>query len=278
ANLYHNGTQVTKDYTQALKWFLKGVENGFSESYVFFNIGKYYDEGLGVEQDVKESVLWYQKAADLGHKDAQYRLGRLLLEGNSVDCNEKKAFEYFEKAAAQNHDESTMQLGLCYFKGLGVKRDYQKAFAIFKDMRDNKDAKAILGYMYNFGLGIEKDYINAVFYYNQAKYDNEMAMVNLAHLKCLGYGTKQDQYDAKTLYEYAANKGNPIGLYYLGLFYENGIQTYVQYEKAKECYQKAAEKGHKKAKTALDNIIREHFSSQLLPEIPDSYLTDMMEP
>lgn len=93
---------------------------------------------------------------------------------------------YFEKASTQNHDDSTMQLGLCYLKGIGVKQDYQKAYGIFKDLRTFDDAKANLGYMYHFGLGVEKDYTWAVYYYNQVKYNNEMAMVNLAHLKYLG--------------------------------------------------------------------------------------------
>ena len=36
---------------------------------------KEYDNGEGLEQDFKEAVKWYQKAADQGDADAQYNLG-----------------------------------------------------------------------------------------------------------------------------------------------------------------------------------------------------------
>ena len=40
-----------------------------------FNLGVMYYQGLGVEQDFKEVVKWYQKAADQGDVEAQYNLG-----------------------------------------------------------------------------------------------------------------------------------------------------------------------------------------------------------
>ena len=43
-----------------------------------------YNEGKGVEQDFKEAVKWYQKAADQGDAGAQYALGHLYYNGMGV--------------------------------------------------------------------------------------------------------------------------------------------------------------------------------------------------
>ena len=38
-------------------------------------LGVMYDEGFGVAQDAKQAAMWYQKAANRGHVEAQFSLG-----------------------------------------------------------------------------------------------------------------------------------------------------------------------------------------------------------
>ena len=39
-----------------------------------FRLGNLYFDGLGVEKDKKTAKIWYQKAADKGHKEAKEKL------------------------------------------------------------------------------------------------------------------------------------------------------------------------------------------------------------
>jgi TPR repeat protein len=58
-----------------------------------------YENGLGVEQDFKEAVKWYQKAADQGHAKAQYNLGFMYGMGKGVEQNYVTAYAWASIAA-----------------------------------------------------------------------------------------------------------------------------------------------------------------------------------
>ncbi|MBW2740392.1 MAG: sel1 repeat family protein [Deltaproteobacteria bacterium] len=42
-----------------------------------YELGEKYFEGKGVPQDYAEAAEWYQKAAEIGNPNAQYKLGRM---------------------------------------------------------------------------------------------------------------------------------------------------------------------------------------------------------
>jgi TPR repeat protein len=44
-----------------------------------------YANGKGVEQDFKEAIKWFQKAADQGFAEAQYNLGFMYDKGQGVE-------------------------------------------------------------------------------------------------------------------------------------------------------------------------------------------------
>ena len=58
-----------------------------------------YDYGLGVEQDAKEAVQWYQKAAQAGSAPAMCDLGVCYERGEGVEQNLEKAVELNRRAA-----------------------------------------------------------------------------------------------------------------------------------------------------------------------------------
>ncbi len=49
-----------------------------------FRIGRLYEAGDGVRQDVSEAARWYRMAAEQGNRPAQGALGRLLAGGGGV--------------------------------------------------------------------------------------------------------------------------------------------------------------------------------------------------
>ena len=46
-----------------------------------------YANGWGVDRNYSTAVQWYRKAAEEGHADAQYNIGRMYKNGWGVDRN-----------------------------------------------------------------------------------------------------------------------------------------------------------------------------------------------
>ena len=70
--MYYQGLGVEQDLKEAVKWYQKAADQG-DVAMAQFNLGVMYEKGKGVEQDFKEAVKWYQKAADQGDAMAQLR-------------------------------------------------------------------------------------------------------------------------------------------------------------------------------------------------------------
>lgn len=54
-------------------------------------------------KDLAVARRWFTKAADHGHKLAQYTLGEIYELGLGLGKNKKKALFWYEKSAAQHH-------------------------------------------------------------------------------------------------------------------------------------------------------------------------------
>ena len=60
---------------EKMEWYRKAAEHGHSEAQ--FRLGKGYFNGSGVEKDEAEAVKWYRKAAEQGHLGAKIALDEL---------------------------------------------------------------------------------------------------------------------------------------------------------------------------------------------------------
>ncbi len=56
------------DYGEAAKWFRRAAELGVRDSQ--YNLGVLYARGLGVDQDLRQSWLWFSLAAAQGDAEA----------------------------------------------------------------------------------------------------------------------------------------------------------------------------------------------------------------
>ena len=64
---------VTQDYSQAIYWFQKSADQGYSNAQI--NLGNCYEKGKGVTQDYTQAAYWFRKSAEQGNKKAQNNLG-----------------------------------------------------------------------------------------------------------------------------------------------------------------------------------------------------------
>ena len=111
-------------------------------------IGDCYWDGIGVDKDAKEAVVWYRKAAGQGMARAQYCLGDCYYHGEGVEKDFKEAVKWYRKSAEQGNASAQVWLGCCYLNGEGVKKDVKEAAKWLEKSakQGNVDAKNWLEY------------------------------------------------------------------------------------------------------------------------------------
>ena len=114
------------------------------------SLGFRYQDGLGVERDDVEAVKWFQKAADQGYSKGTAALAFCFMEGKGIAENKKEAFNLYLKAYQQGELASALALGSCYLNGKGVSKNESEAVKWFLKAADSnipeisENAKQIL--------------------------------------------------------------------------------------------------------------------------------------
>ncbi len=84
--MYADGRGVSKDETEADKWYRKAAEQyrrtaEQGDAVDQYNLGWMYANGKGVAEDATEAVKWYRKSADQGNIGAQEQIARMYASG-----------------------------------------------------------------------------------------------------------------------------------------------------------------------------------------------------
>jgi TPR repeat protein len=221
--LYEQGSAGAPDYQQAATYYRIAAELDMaprfdgtalgpqaaqliqaSQMYAQYSLGRLYETGRGVTQDLQEAAGWYVRAADLGHPKAALKLaylfrdggpglkpdgrlavtyfekagtgsalneiGLMYLKGDAVTRNAKLAHDWFEKAAAQGSTEAEYNLGLLYQAGYTGQPDYLQAMDHFQTAANAKDGPSMLalGQLYAEGKGVPKDLVQAHMWFDLA--------------------------------------------------------------------------------------------------------------
>ena len=236
-------------------------------------------------EDYKPALKQFIVAAEKGHTDAEYMLGKCYFFGLGVTPDKTEAFEYFRKAAEQNNANAQYMLGVCYESGTGIDRDnaesvrlYQLAVKSFQKNAEKGDAEAqlLLGHCYEFGKGTEEDIVKAYKLYSKAAdggnvdakkimrainsgkdmlqealQGNARAQYMLGNLYQRGEGVIKDDSTAVKWYRKAAEQGNHEAQYMLGTLYQRGEGVIKDDSTAAMWYRKAADQGNREAQYSL---------------------------
>jgi hypothetical protein len=91
-------------------------------------VGDYYLLGIaGVEHDLSRAVKCYTESAKHGNAQAAYQLGRCYEEGIGVAKNITEAIKWYQAAVKQNEPNAIFRIGLCYEKGKGIEKNEAEA-------------------------------------------------------------------------------------------------------------------------------------------------------
>ena len=90
-----------KTQQEAFAVFQAGARHG--AAIAMYDLGVFYQNGIGVSQDYAKAREWYEKAAAKDNAWAMTNLGTLYEHGEGVSQDYAKAREWYEKAAAKDN-------------------------------------------------------------------------------------------------------------------------------------------------------------------------------
>jgi len=239
---YFNGQGVTKNETEAVKWYRMAAEQGYAPGQ--HGVGLCYARGRGVPEDDEEAVKWYRKAAEQGFAQAQADLGYRYATGIGVTEDPVEAVEWYRKAVKQGNPQAQNNLGSCYIKGSGVPKDETEAVKWYRKAAEQEWALAQdnLGRCYNKGSGVAKDPVEAVkWFLKAAEQGNARAQGDLAWAYDKGEGVTKDPVEAVKWYRKSAEQGNLDAQFNLGCSYADGEGIAKDPVEAVKWFLKAAE-------------------------------------
>jgi tetratricopeptide (TPR) repeat protein len=127
ATLYWRGLGVKQDYDAAREWLTKAAELGHANAQA--KLGFMYTDGLGVRQDYAQALAWFDKAAAGGSIDGLYNLGIFYLYGWGVAADRTMAKQYLASASAlgDTASEDALQQLLAEERAAEARREAKKA-------------------------------------------------------------------------------------------------------------------------------------------------------
>jgi TPR repeat protein/tRNA A-37 threonylcarbamoyl transferase component Bud32 len=197
----------SRNFAEAVRWYKAAAEQGHAEAQ--FELGKLHEEGGDVPEDKAEAARWYRMAAEQGHPRAQVNLGWLYRMGEGVPEDLAEAARWFRKAAEQGDTYGQERLAWMYRKGYGVPKDYEEAARWYRMAAEqgDEDAQNALGFFYAMGRGLPQNDAEAVRWYRAAaEQSHKEAQFNLGECYELGVGVPKDLAEAARWYKMAAEQ------------------------------------------------------------------------
>lgn len=236
---------------EGVKWMLVASNLGHCQANT--RLGFCYANGLGVEENKELSAKYWKMAADQGDMEAQYNFGICSARGLGVNENYPLAVDYWQIAASQGDAEAEYNLGLCYFENLGVSQDLEKAVELWEKASKQNNLKALyaLGLFYIHLETKQKIKEGLHLLERASKLGHNDAQFDLGVYYFEGQIVKQDLEKAVDLFMLAASGGHDNAQYHLGCCYDKGVGLEKDPQKAFQMWKKAAKKGNVDAQYSL---------------------------
>ena len=115
---------------EGIKLLRQAANSG--EPDAWFELGRAFEEGIGVRQNGKLADEHYAKAGELGYGRAHYYRAQLYQKGELVPRDTPLAVSLYEKAGQNDYPRGWHQLGKLYENGRGVPTDLDTAFEYYE--------------------------------------------------------------------------------------------------------------------------------------------------
>ncbi|RMD41579.1 hypothetical protein DV735_g3519, partial [Chaetothyriales sp. CBS 134920] len=198
---------LTKRYREGIRWLKRAAESAdFQYNQAPYDLGCLHETGFGpdVFKDPSYAAQLYTKAADLGHLEANHRLGEAY-EFGQLNCPKDAALSVHFYTGAAERGYAPSQMALCAWFLVGIEnvleRDDAEAYEWAKRaaLQGLPKAQYTLAYFTEMGIGCRKDPLEAnVWYVKAADQGDERAKHRIAAIRKAAMGEDPEQAAAKT--------------------------------------------------------------------------------
>lgn len=244
------------DHNKAFRLFQKAARLGHPDAQCC--LGCCYKLGYGTQVDYTEARTWYDRSSKNGCARGLRHIGMCYEDGTGVDKDIHEAIKWYQKAVDQGDKTSMEVIGKIYYYGnSGMPIDYSVAFDWYQKAAEAGESAAMwrLGDCYKLGNGVDENPQKAFEWYQKsAEKGNSNGQWRLGVCYFYGWGVTIDYNVAVQWFQKAAKAGHSKGQFLLGQCYENGIGTSMDLSLAEFYYEQAAKQGNKKAQEALKRM------------------------
>ncbi|KAI9835757.1 MAG: hypothetical protein M1819_001936 [Sarea resinae] len=188
---------LTNRYREGIKWLKRATEVAdFQYNSAPYELGVLHESGYGddIFKDESYAAQLFTQSADLGHAEANYRLGDAYEHGK-LSCPRDPALSvhFYNGAAQKGHPAAMMALCAWYMVGAEpvLEKDENEAYEWAKKAAETGFPKAeyALGYFTEMGIGCRRDPLEAnVWYVKAASEGDERAKQRLAVIQAAASG------------------------------------------------------------------------------------------
>eukprot|EP00611_Tribonema_gayanum_P009086 TRINITY_DN1881_c2_g1_i1.p1 TRINITY_DN1881_c2_g1~~TRINITY_DN1881_c2_g1_i1.p1 ORF type:complete len:526 (-),score=227.01 TRINITY_DN1881_c2_g1_i1:202-1779(-) len=142
--------EMTRQLLEAAELFRRAADAGSADA--AYQLGRLYEQGLGMPVDPVAAFEHYRSAAEAGHVTAAACCGHMLYSGVGCLASAREAANWYMVAAEQGDVSSMNALGILHEEGRGVERSWQRALHWYIAAADACSADGA----FNAGLLLEK--------------------------------------------------------------------------------------------------------------------------
>jgi len=222
------------------------------------DIGVAYFNGTdGVGQDRAEGLNWFRKAAAAGNENAMNNLGIIYRDGLGVEADQVESHAWFMKAAGAGHTPAQFSVGKNYHDGNGVEKDFGEAEKWLLKVDEYPPAVRMLGvleYSRFRETGEGRPERAAEFMRKAAEMGDVIAKYNLGVFYENGIGVAKDDNMAVLWFAVAAQGGESAAQLAIGRRFLAGEGVKQDYDEARRWLEEALKNGEEKARAELAKI------------------------
>ena len=186
-----------KRYKEGVKWLKRGAESAdFQYNSAPYELGLLHETGFGEDifRDESYTAQLFTKSADLGHAEANYRLGDAYEHGR-LNCPRDPALAVHFYTGAAGRDHPLAQMALCAWYMVGaepvLEKDEDEAYQWALKAAESGLTKAeyAVGYFSEMGIGCRRDALAANHWYSKAaQHGDERAIHRMAAINAASTG------------------------------------------------------------------------------------------
>lgn len=186
-----------KKYREGVKWLKRAAESAdFQYNSAPYELGVLHETGYGndIFRDESYAAQLFTKSADLGHSEANYRLGDAYEHGK-LSCPRDPALSVHFYTGAAQHLHPLAMMALCAWYMVGaepvLEKDENEAYEWARKAAETGLPKAeyTIGFFTETGIGCRRDPLEAnVWYVRAADHGDDRATHRIAAIRAAATG------------------------------------------------------------------------------------------